>query len=323
MKQRPAALTVVTAAARLHRRGVGALAALVLASLSGGAATASASEVGSAGGRLSLRAVGNEEVNTRVALSGAEYAFGYDESRTSASGPLTPVPPCTARESGVACPAEGVTALVADLTGSQSSVLSVDTALPGAFTGGPGDDNITAGNAGDTIDGGGGGDLLHGDAIGGAASGPDSLKGGSGDDELYAGGANDILEGGPGEDVLFSGSGDDIVYARDGATDAVRCSEGTDRAVVDPVDKVDNCEILDRSAGAPGTAGGAKKCVVPKLKGKTLAEAKRALRKAGCKLGKVERTRSRRKAGTVIKQSVKPGQRRPVGTTIRVTVAKR
>lgn len=71
------------------------------------------------------------------------------------------------------------------------------------------------------------------------------------------------------------------------------------------------------------TGGSAKKCVVPKLKGKKLAKAKKALKKARCTLGKVKKARSRKKAGTVIKQRVKAGKRMPAGTKVGVTVARR
>lgn len=81
------------------------------------------------------------------------------------------------------------------------------------------------------------------------------------------------------------------------------------------------------SAAAPPSPivgpGGTAKCVVPKLKGKKLSAAKKALKKAHCTLGKVRTARSSNKPGTVIKQSVKAGQRRAAGAKVGVTVAKR
>ena len=70
----------------------------------------------------------------------------------------------------------------------------------------------------------------------------------------------------------------------------------------------------------------AAKCVVPKLKGKTLKQVKKALKKAHCRLGKVRRAKARphkkAKKGTVLKQGKKPGKRLPAGTRIAVTLVK-
>jgi hypothetical protein len=57
-------------------------------------------------------------------------------------------------------------------------------------------------------------------------------------------------------------------------------------------------------------------CVVPKLKGKKLKADKVALRKAGCKLGKV--TGSRSKTAKVVRQSAKPGKVLPRGAAVNV-----
>lgn len=65
-------------------------------------------------------------------------------------------------------------------------------------------------------------------------------------------------------------------------------------------------------------------CVVPKLRGKTLAAAKRLLKRAHCKLGKVSRKASAKaRPGRVLATRLKPGARRPAGTRIRVTVARK
>lgn len=61
-------------------------------------------------------------------------------------------------------------------------------------------------------------------------------------------------------------------------------------------------------------------CAVPKLKGKTLKAAKKALRQANCKLGKVKRREG--KPGKVLKQSAKPGKALKSGSKIGVTVGK-
>ncbi len=61
-------------------------------------------------------------------------------------------------------------------------------------------------------------------------------------------------------------------------------------------------------------------CVVPKLKGKTLKASKKALGRAGCKLGKV--TRRKGKPGKVLTQSKKPGKVLAPGTKVKLAVGK-
>jgi hypothetical protein len=86
-----------------------------------------------------------------------------------------------------------------------------------------------------------------------------------------------------------------------------------------------------------GTGGGSmgtpsrSRCVVPGLKGKTIADAHRALTRAHCALGKVNRPRKpahRPRTGTrrtlVVKsESPRAGIRRPAGTAVSVTLAYR
>jgi IPT/TIG domain/PASTA domain len=61
-------------------------------------------------------------------------------------------------------------------------------------------------------------------------------------------------------------------------------------------------------------------CVVPKLKGKKLKPAKKAIRRADCKPGTVKRRRG--KHGKVLKQSPKPGKVLAPGTKVNLTVGK-
>jgi beta-lactam-binding protein with PASTA domain len=66
------------------------------------------------------------------------------------------------------------------------------------------------------------------------------------------------------------------------------------------------------------------RCVVPKLRGKTLPKAKRLLKRAHCRLGKVARKPSKRvKPGHVLATRFKPGTRHRAGTRVRVTIAKK
>jgi len=68
---------------------------------------------------------------------------------------------------------------------------------------------------------------------------------------------------------------------------------------------------------------GSERCVVPKLKDKRLAKAKRSIRRTYCSLGSVRRTFSGKFArGRVISQRPKHGTRRPVGAKVRLVVSK-
>ena len=64
-----------------------------------------------------------------------------------------------------------------------------------------------------------------------------------------------------------------------------------------------------------------KKCVVPKLKGKTLKKARKALKKAHCKLGKVKGPKG--KNARIKKQKPKPGKVLAAGSKVRVTTKKK
>jgi hypothetical protein len=70
---------------------------------------------------------------------------------------------------------------------------------------------------------------------------------------------------------------------------------------------------------APGVAPAAKNCVVPKLKGKTVAAARRALIAANCRLGKVKR-RGRGRVGRIRAFKPKAGSVLAAGARVGVTV---
>lgn len=63
------------------------------------------------------------------------------------------------------------------------------------------------------------------------------------------------------------------------------------------------------------------RCVVPKLKGKSLKRSTRLLRRAGCRVGRVKRVKSKKRPGTVVRQRVAAGTRLPRGARIGVSVA--
>jgi hypothetical protein len=67
----------------------------------------------------------------------------------------------------------------------------------------------------------------------------------------------------------------------------------------------------------------ASKCVVPSLEGDSLASARRALRAAHCKLGRVTAPRGRHGTLVVNAQSPKHGTKHPAGTTVSVTLGPR
>jgi hypothetical protein len=63
-------------------------------------------------------------------------------------------------------------------------------------------------------------------------------------------------------------------------------------------------------------------CIVPRLTGKKLAVARKALRSAHCAAGRVRRAHSRRARGRVVAQSLRPGLRRPMGTKVNIVVSR-
>lgn len=62
-------------------------------------------------------------------------------------------------------------------------------------------------------------------------------------------------------------------------------------------------------------------CVVPAVRGQTVARAAAALQRYGCALGKVKRARSKKKRGRVIAQSHAPGTALGAGTRVSVVVS--
>jgi uncharacterized delta-60 repeat protein len=80
---------------------------------------------------------------------------------------------------------------------------------------------------------------------------------------------------------------------------------------------------LTMNADQTATATFNALCVVPKLKGKTLRAAKRALTKAHCSVGKVTRVFSAKvKKGRVLSQKPKPGTKLNAGSKVRLTLSK-
>jgi hypothetical protein len=63
-------------------------------------------------------------------------------------------------------------------------------------------------------------------------------------------------------------------------------------------------------------------CVVPRVRGKKLAAARRAIRRANCRVGRVRRARSQRPSGRVLAQKPRPGKRLPLGTKVNLVVSR-
>ena len=70
-------------------------------------------------------------------------------------------------------------------------------------------------------------------------------------------------------------------------------------------------------------AASSRRCVVPNVKGKPVAAARRAIRRAGCTPGRVSRTPSKAvRVGRVVAQSPRAGARRAAGTRVNLVLSK-
>jgi Ca2+-binding RTX toxin-like protein len=104
--------------------------------------------------------------------------------------------------------------------------------------------HIVGTSRGEYLAGGGFDDVILG------MGGNDTLLGGAGDDRLDGGAGNDVITGGSGADTILGGPGSDTIYAADGERDIIDCGPGRDRAVVDSVDVVKNCEVVQTQASS-------------------------------------------------------------------------
>jgi Ca2+-binding RTX toxin-like protein len=104
--------------------------------------------------------------------------------------------------------------------------------------------HIVGTSRGEYLAGGGFDDVILG------MGGNDTLLGGAGDDRLDGGAGNDVITGGSGADKILGGPGSDTIYAADGERDIIDCGPGRDRAVVDSVDVVKNCEVVQTQASS-------------------------------------------------------------------------
>ncbi len=83
-----------------------------------------------------------------------------------------------------------------------------------------------------------------------------------------------------------------------------------------------SAKLTVKAASGP-TKPKSKPCVVPKLAGKTVAAARRALRRAGCTLGRTTKRRSTKvRAGRVVSSNPKRGAHRRHGTRVALVVSR-
>jgi Ca2+-binding RTX toxin-like protein len=228
--------------------------------------------------------------------------------------------------------------------------IDLDGITPAVFTtvelvnafGDDGADTIAGSQLADELEGDLGNDTLRGNA------GNDALNGGSGDDRVFGGAGNDTILAGSGNDSLDGQAGSDT-YQLDlfELGPSVRVSDtgsqGTDAIDVGDCDGVTvearqisregarvavsgietyPCGYVPPPAPPPPPASAKAGCVVPRLRGRTLARAKVLITRAHCSLGKVTRVPSRLKRGIVLKQSPAAGLRRPRGAKVSLRISR-
>jgi uncharacterized repeat protein (TIGR01451 family) len=76
-------------------------------------------------------------------------------------------------------------------------------------------------------------------------------------------------------------------------------------------------------AAAPVPAVAGPECRVPRLEGRRLGAARRAIRRAGCSVGRIGSRRSAGRRGRVLRQSPRPGARLRAGAKVHLVVSRR
>ena len=91
----------------------------------------------------------------------------------------------------------------------------------------------------DTIRAGGGHDIVRG------GGGAEDITAGIGNDFVDGGGGPDLIKGGPQTDEIHGGAGDDTIHAGGSQVDHVFGDEGVDTCIVDELDVVESCEVIE------------------------------------------------------------------------------
>lgn len=231
--------------------------------------------------------------------------------------------------------------------GEQDNVMNVEHVkafAPGTYSMSDGPDRVEVYAPSDlgpsTVSGNGGDDMLL------ASNGAQTIDGGAGNDQIEGGFGDDTLTGGPGRDTIaadFTGSqcgilqsctlphGNDVVYARDGEPDTIDCGVGTDRAIVDPVDTVSNCETVEKAGGttsgttgtATGTRAGRKVALVKKVGLRAALQRGLKVKLSGLPAGKTVTVKAKSGQRTVATGRAKAAANGTATVTLKFTKAAR
>lgn len=122
--------------------------------------------------------------------------------------------------------------------------------------------------------------------------------------------------------VLHSGQSVAVVVKADAAPGTVTDTVTVTSQAVNTA--TGSASVTSTVAGPPAVVAPVAQCVIPKkLRGKRLKRAKKALRAAHCKPGKViHRNNAKVKKGRVVRTSKKAGKSLPAGTKVNLTVSK-
>jgi hemolysin type calcium-binding protein/PASTA domain-containing protein len=223
----------------------------------------------------------------------------------------------------------GVTA--AAYSGAESVAVFGDDGAD-TITGSPLRDELQGDAADDTLRGNAGNDGLSG------GEGSDRVFGGAGDDTISALFGNDVLDGQAGSDTYQLDLFDlgPSVRVADTGTEGADAIEVTDcegvtveagqilregvRVAVSGIERFP-CDFVPPPAPPPPPAA-RPACIVPKLRGRTLARARVLLARAHCRVGKVTRVRSHVKRGIVLGQRPAAGRRQAPGAKVSLRVSR-